>query len=1137
MKIVENLAALALRQIFDGPRPPEQIRQLFASQGERMRQALTFAAHLAWRGLELAVAGKSGWDACQGRLRPGDEPMAAQMRAFLDAPAFGDFSALSPELRSQAWRQLRAVRHEGNLGDVGADLGWLDGALAPDAPGQPAQWRVVEKTAAELGPAFPALPELFAVKLPDGQPPLARAAGLCFRRVVETDSELSVAPALLNLPPLPQTDRTAMEALFDVLTQRADQLETLYSGPLGDDEPRPLFDIEAETRELPEPWRHLGRLTARALRRHRLHAAPGLLDGVAISADTDRQRVKDLAARVHALPAEQQRKLPGLMHGLGLLEAAAGQFDAAERDLQTAAAAVTNPPVQGLLCQAVGHVALEAHHWPVALEHLQRAAALDPRTLALFPAEKFEPERVLGCDPSGLALLCKHRASGNRVVVRPLWPEGLAANVADVFRESRLLEDVDHPGMVRLRDADFADAARSRPYLVTDYFEGLTLAEYVRQNGPIPAPEMLKIARIVAELLQAAHERKVLHRDLKPTNILVRKDGATWRVKVCNFGMALRPSVLFAALGGAPVWGRTIAGQGMLTTLPYLAPEQLGVVEELAPGPYSDVYSFGRVCYFGLLGTPEPDDEEKEDLPNSWRKLLGQCVARNLDRRLTGFQAILKRIGTSSATTAEPEPAPAPPTAPAPAPAPARPAADRTVLENYVNRGMAFKQQGNTDRALAAFTKALQLDPNHLPAYFKRGNTYLDRADYDRAIADYTQALRLDPNNPSAYMNRGLAHAKKGNFDAVINDCSEAVRLDPKLAQAYSIRAAAYWERGERHRAIADYSLALRCDPKNALAYNGRGLAFAEEGDYDRAIADYTQALRCEPRLGVGYLNRGTAYRAKNQLDQALGDYNKALRLEPRNVMGYYCRALAHMARHAYDDALSDLNKALTLDPRHAEAAQRREEVMRARTRAAAGAPTPAAPGPGKVPAPSGTGTMAPPKVKPPRRRTQVVVPAAPKIVPKTPSEQAEEERRQMRAAAYFASGKTAYEQEKYKEAIEQFGKALQVDPKDAQLYFHRGLAHVAQDDFAEALTDFTESIRLNPKNALAHYQCGLTHRLLGQHEQAIEDYSRALKLDPRLALAYRNRSLAYAARGDTEKARADYERALRLDPSLAKDE
>ncbi|HEY1493402.1 MAG TPA: serine/threonine-protein kinase, partial [Candidatus Solibacter sp.] len=94
-------------------------------------------------------------------------------------------------------------------------------------------------------------------------------------------------------------------------------------------------------------------------------------------------------------------------------------------------------------------------------------------------------------------------------------------------REARVVAALNHPNICHIYDV-------GPNYLVLELVEGSTLAERLKQ-GPLPLDEALAIARQIADALEAAHERGVVHRDLKPGNIIVRPDGT---VKVLDFGLA-----------------------------------------------------------------------------------------------------------------------------------------------------------------------------------------------------------------------------------------------------------------------------------------------------------------------------------------------------------------------------------------------------------------------------------------------------------------------------------------------------------------------------------------------------------------------------------------------------------------------
>ena len=151
------------------------------------------------------------------------------------------------------------------------------------------------------------------------------------------------------------------------------------------------------------------------------------------------------------------------------------------------------------------------------------------------------------------------------------------------------------------------------------------------------------------------------------------------------------------------------------------------------------------------------------------------------------------------------------------------------------------------DRAIEDLTQAIRLAPDNAQTYIERGVAYMENGDNDRAIEDYNQAIRLSPNYASAYLNRGVAYRNKGDIEKAIADYTEAVRLNPNDADAYYNRGLAYYNKSDHDRAIADYTEAVRLNPNDADAYNNRGSAYFNKGDYDRAIADYEAALRINP--------------------------------------------------------------------------------------------------------------------------------------------------------------------------------------------------------------------------------------------------------------------------------------------------
>lgn len=238
---------------------------------------------------------------------------------------------------------------------------------------------------------------------------------------------------------------------------------------------------------------------------------------------------------------------------------------------------------------------------------------------------------------------------------------------------------------------------------------------------------------------------------------------------------------------------------------------------------------------------------------------------------------------------------------------------------NYFNRGNAYREKGDQDRAIADYTQAVGLDPKYASAFNNRGDAYSKKGDQDRAVADYTRAIGLDPKKTNAYYNRGNAYRTKGDYELAIADYTQAISLDPKDPNAYNNRGFAYANKGDYDLAIANYTQAISLGPKRALvSYNNRGNAYREKGDQDLAIADYTQAIGLVPKDPTAYINRGFAFGNKGDYDRATADYNVAISLDPKSGTAYFNRGRINLYAGSPDKALADLNQASALSPKAA---------------------------------------------------------------------------------------------------------------------------------------------------------------------------------------------------------------------------
>jgi tetratricopeptide (TPR) repeat protein len=231
------------------------------------------------------------------------------------------------------------------------------------------------------------------------------------------------------------------------------------------------------------------------------------------------------------------------------------------------------------------------------------------------------------------------------------------------------------------------------------------------------------------------------------------------------------------------------------------------------------------------------------------------------------------------------------------------------------NRGWAFNNKGDPDHAIRDLDEAIRLNPKFAVAFNNRGYSYLNKSDYDRAIHDFDDAIRFNPKYANAFNNRGRSFTAKGQYDRALKDLDEAIRLDPKVSSAYNNRGWTFNKKQEFDRALIDLDEAVRIDPKNAIAYINRSASYNGKHDYDRAIREAGVAIDLTPSAVNAYFNRGQAYTAKAMYDFALRDLDEAIRLAPRNVAVLNGRGFAYKQKGDFDRAIRDLDEAIRIDP------------------------------------------------------------------------------------------------------------------------------------------------------------------------------------------------------------------------------
>jgi len=199
--------------------------------------------------------------------------------------------------------------------------------------------------------------------------------------------------------------------------------------------------------------------------------------------------------------------------------------------------------------------------------------------------------------------------------------------------------------------------------------------------------------------------------------------------------------------------------------------------------------------------------------------------------------------------------------------------------------------------------------PNISLAYSNRGNAYMDAGNLDRAVQDYNEAVRLDPSYVDAINNRGNAFNSKGEFDRAIADYNTVLSIRPLHAEAHYNRGNAYIYKGDYQQAIKDYTEAIRINPAYAEAYNNLGNSLSDTGNSEGALPLYTAAIKIKPLFPEAYANRGNCLGKLGRFEEAVSDYTQAIRINPRYAQAYLARANAYLMLQRYPEAWRDVEQ------------------------------------------------------------------------------------------------------------------------------------------------------------------------------------------------------------------------------------
>jgi len=369
-----------------------------------------------------------------------------------------------------------------------------------------------------------------------------------------------------------------------------------------------------------------------------LAGALGLLLAPIIAALTARQIVRPVTlladATRRAAEGDYQAEIPeGGRDEIGTLASAFRRLLADLKDKQALVdfLSVAAPA-------AVSGTRVQTREASAATQRLSNGGGVTMLEAGQTLGNRYEIKNVLGVGGMGMVYKANDKELGEIVAIKTLKPGMIAAdsNALERFKsEIKLARRISHRNVVRTYDLGETGGLY---YLTMEYVEGKSLKELIKERGRLPASAVLPIAKQLCRALEVAHEEGVIHRDIKPQNMVVQGDGV---LKVMDFGIA--------RLASRPKDGGYTQQGVIIGTPEYMSPEQL-LGDEL--DVRADLYATGAVLYECLVGhvpltantpmalmakvleeEPQHPRSVRPDIPQSLSDLVMWALAKDREHR------------------------------------------------------------------------------------------------------------------------------------------------------------------------------------------------------------------------------------------------------------------------------------------------------------------------------------------------------------------------------------------------------------------------------------------------------------------------------------------------------------------------
>jgi serine/threonine protein kinase/Flp pilus assembly protein TadD len=518
------------------------------------------------------------------------------------------------------------------------------------------------------------------------------------------------------------------------------------------------------------------------------------------------------------------------------------------------------------------------------------------------------------------------------------------SSAARLAREAELTSSLNHPNIVTVHDVGELDA---RPFIVMEFIDGHSLFQAI-ETGPMKPARAVDIACQIADGLAAAHGAGVVHRDLKPRNVMIADES---RVKIVDFGLGKVPAPLVSGDAETVLQPSLTEKHVVMGTAGYMSPEQvLGQTVDFR----SDQFALGSILYEMLTGRPafkrdtsvltmaavaegEPPllADLAPDTPSELATIVERCLSKHPADRYASTRDLARDLhdakrtitgARSVSTVRRPLPRRRRRWAAAAVAAVVIGAAgtyaflirSNPIRDAQVLLDRYYKAE-NVDRAIALLEPAVAARPSDpvrqtllAEAYWRRYEITRDKTLIDRAANAASASLKLNQNYAPTHVVLAMFNNGQSRFDGAYGEALLATKLDARSSGAWRELGRAYWGQRKPDEAGQAYLKAVEVGPNDWTAHNNLGGFYFNTGRIDEATASFERVLELAADNVKAYNNLGSMHLRQERFDRASEMYERSLSIE-RNPTALSNLAGAYYAQGLFADAARTFEAAVAM--------------------------------------------------------------------------------------------------------------------------------------------------------------------------------------------------------------------------------